>query len=61
MRGTPPSVSVEVGDAPRIIGSGDTSTTVVLGNASVVVLFGSVDQRRSLVLALAREIGLVGD
>jgi hypothetical protein len=57
MRGTPPSISVEVGDAPRIVGSGTTNTSVALGNAHLI-FFGSVDQRRVFVMELAREVGL---
>lgn len=57
MRGTPPSVSVDVGDAPRIIASGSTNSAILLGNAQLT-LWGTVGERQQLVMEMARELGL---
>lgn len=57
MRGTSPSVQVDVGDAPRVICAGTNATTVILANAHVT-LFGTLAQRQELVMEMARELGL---
>lgn len=57
MRGTPPSIVCEVGHLPMVVESGTARTTVRLGNA-MLTLHGTVEERRALVMEMARELGL---
>lgn len=57
MRGTPPSVVVEVGQSPMVVESGTSSTSVRLGNA-IVTFHGTIHERRWLLEEMARDLGL---
>lgn len=57
MRGTSPSLAVEVGPDPCVIEDGPSFTTVRLGNAQIT-LHGSLTDRRALVTELAGELGM---
>lgn len=50
-------IETNVGSCPRVIASGSIQTTVTTEGA-ILVLSGSIEERRTLVVALSRELGL---